>query len=47
MPEIRVFADTNVILEAFRTRCWTAISTHFWVENSREVRRRNIDRRPI
>ena len=32
MPEIRVFADTNVILEAFRTRCWTAISTHFSVE---------------
>jgi hypothetical protein len=32
MSEIRVFADTNVILEAFRTRCWTAISTHFSVE---------------
>ena len=32
MPEVRVFADTNVILEAFRTRCWTAITTHFLVE---------------
>lgn len=32
MPEVRVFADTNVIIEAFRTRCWTAITTHFAVE---------------
>jgi len=32
MPEVRVFADTNVILEALRTRCWTAISTRFAVE---------------
>ena len=32
MPEVRVFADTNVILEAFRTRCWTAITTHYAVE---------------
>ncbi|HMS05578.1 MAG TPA: hypothetical protein PKD73_07290 [Burkholderiaceae bacterium] len=32
MPAVRVFADTNVILEAFRTRCWTAITTHFAVE---------------
>lgn len=32
MPEVRVFADTNVILEAFRTRCWTAITAHFAVE---------------
>lgn len=32
MPQVRVFADTNVILEAFRTRCWTAITTHFAVE---------------
>jgi hypothetical protein len=27
-----VFADTNVILEAFRTGCWTAISSHFAIE---------------
>lgn len=32
MPKIRVFADTNVILESFRTGCWTAISHHFAVE---------------
>lgn len=32
MHQVRVFADTNVILEAFRTRCWTAITTHFAVE---------------
>ncbi len=32
MPKIRVFADTNVILESFRTSCWTAITTHFAVE---------------
>ena len=32
MPTTRVFADTNVILEAFRTGCWTAISTHFSIE---------------
>jgi len=32
MPHERVFADTNVILEAFRTRCWTAITTYFAVE---------------
>ncbi|MCX8519321.1 MAG: hypothetical protein ORN21_04195 [Methylophilaceae bacterium] len=32
MPKIRVFADTNVILEAFRTRCWDAISNHFDIE---------------
>jgi len=24
MPKIRVFADTNVILESFRTGCWAA-----------------------
>lgn len=30
--KIRVFADTNVILEAFRTHCWTAISSHFAIE---------------
>ncbi|MCW8207936.1 hypothetical protein D8B24_12955 [Verminephrobacter aporrectodeae subsp. tuberculatae] len=32
MPKIRVFADTNVILESFRTGCWTAISKHFAIE---------------
>ncbi|OZB32713.1 MAG: hypothetical protein B7X47_05800 [Ferrovum sp. 34-44-207] len=32
MPKTRVFADTNVILEAFRTGCWTAISSHFAIE---------------
>jgi len=32
MPKLRVFADTNVILESFRTGCWTAISSHFAVE---------------
>jgi hypothetical protein len=28
----RVFADTNVILEAFRTHCWKAINSHFSIE---------------
>ena len=32
MQKIRVFADTNVILESFRTACWTAISSHFAIE---------------
>lgn len=32
MPKIRVFADTNVILESFRTGCWTAICNHFAIE---------------
>lgn len=32
MPKIRVFADTNVILESFRTGCWTAICNQFSVE---------------
>lgn len=32
MPKTRVFADTNVILEAFRTGCWTAICSHFAIE---------------
>ena len=32
MPKIRVFADTNVILESFRTGCWTALSKHFAIE---------------
>jgi hypothetical protein len=29
MRKIRVFADTNVILESFRTGCWASISNHF------------------
>lgn len=32
MPKIRVFADTNVILESFRTGCWTAICNHFAIK---------------
>jgi hypothetical protein len=32
MRKVRVFADTNVILESFRTGCWTAISTSFSIE---------------
>ncbi len=32
MPRTRVFTDTNVILEAFRTRCWTAICQYYSVE---------------
>lgn len=32
MTKARVFADTNVILESFRTGCWTAICTHFAIE---------------
>ncbi len=32
MPKTRVFADTNVILEAFRTHCWAAISNQFAIE---------------
>jgi len=32
MPKARVFADTNVILEAFRIACWTAICEHYSVE---------------
>ena len=32
MQKIRVFADTNVILESFRTGCWAAISHLFSME---------------
>lgn len=32
MTKPRVFADTNVIVEAFRTGCWAAICEHFAVE---------------
>lgn len=32
MQKNRVFADTNVILEAFRIDCWKNISDHFHIE---------------
>lgn len=32
MSKRRVFVDTNVILEAFRTDCWTAICQHYAIE---------------
>lgn len=32
MSKIRVFVDTNIILEAFRTSCWTAICKKYSVE---------------
>lgn len=32
MTKTRVFVDTNVILEAFRTNCWAAICEHFAIE---------------
>lgn len=32
MPQARVFVDTNVILEAIRSRRGTAITTRFAVE---------------
>lgn len=32
MAETRVFVDTNIILEAFRTGCWTVFSHHFAIE---------------
>lgn len=32
MPRMRVFVDTNIILEAFRTGCWAAICERFDVE---------------
>ena len=32
MPKVRVFVDTNVIIESFRTGCWTAICEHFAIE---------------
>jgi hypothetical protein len=30
--KVRVFVDTNIILEAFRTGCWTAICQHYAIE---------------
>lgn len=32
MAKTRVFADTNVILESFRTGCWVNICNHFSIE---------------
>jgi hypothetical protein len=32
MAKQRVFVDTNVILETFRTNCWKAICDRFSVE---------------
>ena len=32
MAKDRVFVDTNVILEAFRTGCWAAICERYAVE---------------
>lgn len=32
MPKTRVFADTNVILEAFRTGCWPALCQKYDIE---------------
>jgi hypothetical protein len=32
MAKARVFVDTNVILEAFRTGCWATICEHFAIE---------------
>lgn len=32
MQRSRVFADTNVIIEAFRVGCWSAICAHFDIE---------------
>lgn len=32
MSKSRVFVDTNIILEAFRTNCWTALCDRFKIE---------------
>jgi hypothetical protein len=32
VDKIRIFLDTNVMLEAFRIRCWNAITNHYSVE---------------
>jgi hypothetical protein len=32
MAKVRVFVDTNIILEAFRTGCWTAICQKYAIE---------------
>ena len=48
MTKVRVFTDMNVILESFRTGCWTALCSHFSVEphprhNSRQGRPRGLE----
>lgn len=32
MAKTRVFIDTNIIIESFRTECWTAICNQFAIE---------------
>ena len=32
MAKQRIFVDTNIILEAFRTGCWSTITTRFSIE---------------
>ena len=32
MPKVRVFVDTNIILEAFRTGCWPVICHQYAIE---------------
>ncbi len=32
MPKVRVFVDTNIILEAFRTGCWSVICHQYAIE---------------
>ena len=32
MPKQRVFIDTNIILEAFRTGCWSTITARYSIE---------------
>jgi hypothetical protein len=46
MQKIRVFADTNVILEAFRTSCWTAICNHFAIETVEECIKETLTGNP-
>jgi len=36
MTKVRVFVDTNVIVEAFRTNCWTALSQRYDLETVEE-----------
>ncbi len=37
MAKQRVFVDTNVIIEAFRTHCWSAICGRYAVETVTSV----------
>jgi hypothetical protein len=43
MVKVQVFADTNVILEAFRTGCWTAITSLEGLARRAGVGRVNLD----